>query len=65
MIDIQLIYEIFLHFLGSLEFRATLAKKFVDQDFVLKLLGLFQSEEPRETEMLMKVEEFDWDLCYI
>jgi len=51
----KLIYEILLHFFGSLEFRATLAKKFVDQEFVVKIMELFHSEEPRERQILTKV----------
>lgn len=52
---LQLIYEIFINFLCSLEFRATMAKKFIDTGFVLRLIGLFQSEDPREREYLMKI----------
>lgn len=49
---LQLVYEFFLRFLESPDFQPTIAKKFVDQSFVLHLLELFDSEDPRERDFL-------------
>lgn len=45
---LQLVYEFFLRFLESPDFQPSLAKKYIDQRFVLQLLELFDSEDPRE-----------------
>jgi len=52
---LQLVYEIFLRVLESPEFQPTIAKKYIDQKFVLQLLELFDSEDPREREFLKTV----------
>jgi len=49
---IQLVYEFFLRFLESPDFIPNIAKKFIDQKFVLELLSLFDSEDPRERDFL-------------
>lgn len=49
---IQLVYEFFLRFLESPDFHPPTAKKFIDQKFVLELLNLFDSEDPRERDFL-------------
>lgn len=49
---LQLVYEFFLRFLESPEFQPGLAKKFLDQKFVLELLDLFDSEDQRERDFL-------------
>ena len=49
---LQLIYEFFLRFLESADFQPTIAKRFIDQKFVLQLLELFDSEDPRERDFL-------------
>ncbi|CAI5453157.1 unnamed protein product [Caenorhabditis angaria] len=46
---LQLIYELFLRFLESPDF---FGKKYIDQRFVLKLLDLFDSKNPRERDFL-------------
>lgn len=48
-------YELFLRFLESPEFQPNLAKPFIDQQFVLQLLDLFDSEDPRERDFLKTV----------
>jgi serine/threonine-protein phosphatase 2A regulatory subunit B' len=48
----QVVYEFFLRFLESPDFNHTLAKQYIDHDFVLKLLELFDSEDPRERDCL-------------
>ncbi|CAD6993908.1 unnamed protein product [Ceratitis capitata] len=45
---LQLVYEVFLRFLESQDFQATIGKRVIDQKFVLQLLELFDSEDPRE-----------------
>ncbi|WOH13669.1 hypothetical protein DCAR_0833180 [Daucus carota subsp. sativus] len=52
---LQVVYEFLLRFVESSETDAKLAKKYIDPLFVLKLLDLFQSEDPREREYLKSV----------
>lgn len=49
---LQLVYEFFLRFLESPDFKPTIAKKHIDQRFVVQLLELFDSEDPRERDLL-------------
>lgn len=49
---LQLVYEFFLRFLESTDFQPNIAKKFIDQKFVMQLLELFDSEDPRERDFL-------------
>ncbi|KAK7312012.1 hypothetical protein RJT34_10544 [Clitoria ternatea] len=49
---LQIVYELFLRFVASPELDAKLAKRYIDQSFVLRLLDLFDSEDPREREYL-------------
>ncbi|XP_061524923.1 serine/threonine-protein phosphatase 2A 56 kDa regulatory subunit beta isoform [Phycodurus eques] len=52
---LQLVYEFFLRFLESPDFRPPVAKRYVDQKFVFQLLELFDSEDPREREYLKTI----------
>lgn len=49
---LQIVYEFFLRFVESPDFNTNMAKKFIDQHFVLQLLELFDSEDPRERDFL-------------
>lgn len=49
---LQLVYELFLRFLECPDFEAGIAKKYIDQTFVVYLLELFDSEDPRERDFL-------------
>ncbi|XP_037069734.1 serine/threonine-protein phosphatase 2A 56 kDa regulatory subunit delta isoform-like isoform X2 [Pollicipes pollicipes] len=49
---LQLIYEFLLRFLESADFQANVAKRYIDQKFVLQLLDSFDSEDPRERDFL-------------
>jgi len=49
---LQLVYEFFLRFLESPDFKPTIAKRYIDQKFVVQLLELFDSEDPRERDLL-------------
>ncbi|CAH2253037.1 jg13553 [Pararge aegeria aegeria] len=49
---LQLVYELFLRLLESPEFQPNIAKKYIDQKFVLQLLELFDTEDPRERDFL-------------
>lgn len=49
---LQLVYEFFLRFLESPDFLPNSAKRYIDQKFVLQLLELFDSEDPRERDFL-------------
>jgi len=51
----QIVYEFFLRFLESVDFQANIAKKFIDQKFVLELLDLFDSEDARERDFLKTI----------
>ncbi|XP_070576514.1 serine/threonine-protein phosphatase 2A 56 kDa regulatory subunit gamma isoform-like isoform X4 [Ptychodera flava] len=52
---LQLVYEFFLRFLESPDFQPNTAKKYIDQKFVLQLLELFDSEDPRERDFLKTI----------
>lgn len=52
---LQIVYEFFLRFLESPDFQPTSAKRYIDQKFVLQLLELFDSEDPRERDFLKTV----------
>jgi len=49
---LTLVYEFFLRCLESPDFTPSLVKKYIDQKFVLNLLDLFDSEDPRERDLL-------------
>ncbi|KAH9813839.1 phosphatase 2A regulatory B subunit-domain-containing protein [Melampsora americana] len=49
---LQIVYEFFLRFVESPDFNTNVAKRFIDQQFVLNLLELFDSEDPRERDFL-------------
>ncbi|CDW53420.1 serine:threonine protein phosphatase 2A 56 kDa [Trichuris trichiura] len=52
---LQLVYEFFLRFLESPDFQPAIGKRYIDQRFVLKLLELFDSDDPRERDSLKTV----------
>jgi len=49
---LQLVYEFFLRFLESQDFQSNIAKRYIDQKFLIRLLDLFDSEDPRERDFL-------------
>ncbi|CAE6464981.1 unnamed protein product [Rhizoctonia solani] len=49
---LQIVYEFFLRFVESPDFNTGVAKRYIDQAFVLQLLELFDSEDPRERDFL-------------
>eukprot|EP00026_Physarum_polycephalum_P005566 Phypoly_transcript_05601.p1 GENE.Phypoly_transcript_05601~~Phypoly_transcript_05601.p1 ORF type:complete len:600 (+),score=77.53 Phypoly_transcript_05601:83-1801(+) len=49
---IQIVYELFLRFIDAPDFNTQIAKTFIDQKFILQLLELFDSEDPRERDYL-------------
>ncbi|PSK36567.1 Serine/threonine-protein phosphatase 2A regulatory subunit delta isoform [Elsinoe australis] len=49
---IQVVYEFFLRFIESQDFNTNFAKQYIDHSFVLSLLELFDSEDPRERDFL-------------
>lgn len=51
----QLVYEVFLRFLESPDFQPNVVKKYIEQKFVLSVLDLFDSEDPRERDCLKTV----------
>lgn len=48
----QCVYEFFLRFVESPDFNHQIAKQYIDHDFILKLLELFDSEDIRERDCL-------------
>jgi serine/threonine-protein phosphatase 2A regulatory subunit B' len=52
---LQVVYEFLLRIVTSPETDAKLAKRYVDHSFVLRLLDLFDSEDPRERDYLKTV----------
>ncbi|KAK9736845.1 Protein phosphatase 2A regulatory B subunit (B56 family) [Popillia japonica] len=49
---LQLVYELFLRVLEAPDFQPSIAKRYIDNKFVLNLLDLFDSEDPRERDLL-------------
>ncbi|CAG8460088.1 3770_t:CDS:10 [Ambispora gerdemannii] len=49
---LQIVYEFFLRFIESPEFDTNIAKKYINPQFILQLLDLFESEDPRERDFL-------------
>ncbi|GBG00435.1 hypothetical protein Rsub_13091 [Raphidocelis subcapitata] len=52
---LTIVYEFLLRYIVSNDTDAKVAKKYVDQHFVLKLLELFDSEDPRERDYLKTI----------
>ncbi|KAL4303955.1 hypothetical protein GQ457_10G016300 [Hibiscus cannabinus] len=52
---LQIIYDLLLKFITSSCLDAKVAKKYIDHSFILKLLDLFDSEDPRERECLKTI----------
>jgi len=52
---LELVYAFFLRFLESPDLQTSLAKRYIDQSFVLQILELFDSEDPRERDFLKTV----------
>ncbi|KAI9291931.1 protein phosphatase 2 regulatory subunit B, gamma isoform, isoform CRA_f [Neoconidiobolus thromboides FSU 785] len=49
---LQIVYEFFLRFIESPDFNPNIGRKYVDQPFILQLLELFDTEDPRERDFL-------------
>lgn len=49
---LQLIYELLLRYVVSSEIEPKIAKRYINHTFVLRLLDMFDSEDPREREYL-------------
>ncbi|XP_042392627.1 serine/threonine protein phosphatase 2A 57 kDa regulatory subunit B' kappa isoform-like [Zingiber officinale] len=52
---LQLVYDLFLKFLESSSLDAKIAKKYVHHSFIVRLLHLFDSEDPRERDCLKAI----------
>lgn len=52
---LQLVYELLLRYVVSSDTDAKVAKRYIDHSFVLKLLEMFDSEDPREREYLKTI----------
>ncbi|PWA71334.1 protein phosphatase 2A regulatory B subunit family protein [Artemisia annua] len=52
---LQLVYDLLLRYVVSTETDTKIAKKFIDHSFVLKLLDMFDTEDPREREYLKTI----------
>ena len=52
---LQLVYELLLRYIVASDTDTKIAKRYIDHSFVLKLLDLFDSEDPREREYLKTI----------
>ncbi|KAL8508735.1 hypothetical protein ACS0TY_016092 [Phlomoides rotata] len=52
---LQLVYELLLRYVVSPDTDTKVAKRYIDHCFVLKLLNLFESEDPRERDYLKTI----------
>lgn len=52
---LQLVYNLFIRFFDSPRFDMNQAKLYINNKFVLQLLGLFDSEDPRERDYLKAI----------
>lgn len=52
---LQLVYDFLLRFLESPNFQPNIAKRYFDTKFVLQLLELFDSEDPRERDLVKTI----------
>ncbi|KAF5748629.1 Serine/threonine protein phosphatase 2A 57 kDa regulatory subunit B' iota isoform 1 [Tripterygium wilfordii] len=52
---LQIVYELLLRFISYSNLDVKVAKKFVDHAFLLRLLDLFDSEDPRERDCLKTI----------
>ena len=52
---LQIVYEFLLRFIASPETDAKLAKRYIDQSFILRILDLFDSDDQREREYLKTI----------
>ncbi|KAI3755993.1 hypothetical protein L1987_55804 [Smallanthus sonchifolius] len=52
---LQIVYDILLKFVTSSSVEAKVAKKYINHSFILRMLDLFESEDPRERECLKAI----------
>mmetsp|Transcript_34091 Transcript_34091/g.96633 ORF Transcript_34091/g.96633 Transcript_34091/m.96633 type:complete len:497 (-) Transcript_34091:439-1929(-) len=52
---LQIVYEFLLRYVVSNDTDAKVARKYIDQNFVVRLLELFDSEDPRERDYLKTI----------
>ncbi|KAE8654492.1 Serine/threonine protein phosphatase 2A 57 kDa regulatory subunit B' iota isoform [Hibiscus syriacus] len=52
---LQIVYDLLLKFITSSGLDAKVAKKYLDHSFILRLLDLFDSEDPRERDCLKTI----------
>ncbi|KAH6774253.1 Protein phosphatase 2A regulatory B subunit family protein [Perilla frutescens var. hirtella] len=52
---LQLVYEFLLKFVTSSSLEAKAAKKYVNNDFISRIIDLFESEDPRERDCLKAI----------
>ncbi|PKA61108.1 Serine/threonine protein phosphatase 2A 59 kDa regulatory subunit B' gamma isoform [Apostasia shenzhenica] len=52
---LQIVYEFFLRFVSSPQLDSKIATRYIDHPFILRLLDLFDSEDPREREYLKTI----------
>jgi len=54
-VHLQFVYEFLLRFIVSNNTDAKMLKKFIDRKFLLSVIGLFKSEDPRERDYLKTI----------
>lgn len=55
MVAVQIAYEFLLRYVVSHDTDVKLAKRYIDQRFIVRLLELFDSEDPRERDYLKTI----------
>ncbi|KAF8902071.1 phosphatase 2A regulatory B subunit-domain-containing protein [Gymnopilus junonius] len=62
---LQIVYEFFLRFVESQDFNTNLAKRYIDQPFVLNLLELFDSEDPANATFKDHAPSYLWKVPHL
>ncbi|KAL8499281.1 hypothetical protein ACS0TY_022312 [Phlomoides rotata] len=52
---LQIVYDFFLKFVTSSSLETKVAKKYINNSYILKLIDLFESEDPRERDCLKAI----------
>lgn len=53
--NLQVVYDLLLRFISYSSLDAKVAKKYINHSFILRLLDLFESEDPRERDFLKTI----------
>ncbi|XP_024023053.1 serine/threonine protein phosphatase 2A 57 kDa regulatory subunit B' kappa isoform-like [Morus notabilis] len=62
---LQIVYDLLLRFVSSTSLDAKMAKKYIDHSFILRLLDLFDSDDPRERDCLKTILHRIYGKCMV